>query len=206
MKYNLILKQLMQNPWKIFNEIYRLLILPIVYVYSKITIGSFKDSWKFYGIPIFQINTKSITRFGERMELRSSRFSNPLTPHSPVTISTRDESSHLEIGDDFGMTGGSIVCQTSIIIGNRVKVGANVLILDTDFHPIDYKERISHINNGKSKQIIIEDDVFIGTGSIILKGVKIGKGSVIGAGSVVTKDIGKHSVCAGNPARIISKV
>lgn len=203
MKPETLIYNSLQNPWKICNEISRSLLIPIAFLYSKITLKKYNLSWRFYGLPIFQINRNSIIKLGERMELRSSKFSNPLSPYSPVTISTRDNSAYLEIGDDFGMTGGSIVCQSSIIIGNRVKVGSNVLIMDTDFHPIDYKDRIININDGKTKQIIIEDDVFIGTGSIILKGVKIGKGSVIGAGSVVTKDVGRHSICVGNPARVI---
>ena len=55
------------------------------------------------------------------------------------------------------------------------------------------------------KPIIIGDDVWIGTCSIVLPGVKIGKGSVVGAGSVVTKDVPDYCVVAGNPARIIKQ-
>ena len=51
--------------------------------------------------------------------------------------------------------------------------------------------------------VIIEDDVWIGAGTIILKGVTIGEGSVIGAGSVVTKSTKPYSVNAGNPCRLI---
>jgi maltose O-acetyltransferase len=51
--------------------------------------------------------------------------------------------------------------------------------------------------------IIIEDDVWVGAGSIILKGVRIGKGSIIGAGSIVTKTIDPYSVVVGNPAKKI---
>lgn len=54
--------------------------------------------------------------------------------------------------------------------------------------------------------VIIEDDCFIGFHSIILMGVRIGKGSIIGAGSVVTKDVPPGMVVAGNPARIICSV
>ena len=53
--------------------------------------------------------------------------------------------------------------------------------------------------------IIIEDDVWIGAGSIITAGVTIGKGTVIGAGSVVTKDIPQNVIAAGVPAKIINK-
>ena len=56
---------------------------------------------------------------------------------------------------------------------------------------------------GKKVKIIIEDDVWVGLGSILLSGVKIGEGSIIAAGSVVTKDVESYSIYAGNPARKI---
>ena len=58
----------------------------------------------------------------------------------------------------------------------------------------------------KCAPIKIEEDVFIGAGCIVLKGVTIGKGSVIGAGSVVTKMVPAGQVWAGNPARYIRDV
>jgi acetyltransferase-like isoleucine patch superfamily enzyme len=54
-------------------------------------------------------------------------------------------------------------------------------------------------------KVIIEDDVWIGYGSIVLSGVKIGRGSIVAAGSVVTKDIEPYSIVAGNPAKLIRK-
>ncbi|RYE17040.1 MAG: acyltransferase, partial [Sphingobacteriales bacterium] len=55
------------------------------------------------------------------------------------------------------------------------------------------------------KFIIIEDDCWIGTNSVVLAGVTVGRGSVIAAGSVVTKDVPPYSVVAGVPAKIIKK-
>jgi len=53
------------------------------------------------------------------------------------------------------------------------------------------------------KEVILEDNVWVGANAIILKGVRIGKNSVIGAGSVVTKDVPSNVVVAGNPAKIV---
>lgn len=57
----------------------------------------------------------------------------------------------------------------------------------------------------RSAPIVIEDDVLIGTGCIVLKGVTIGARSVIGAGSVVTRSIPEDSIAAGNPCKVIQK-
>lgn len=91
----------------------------------------------------------------------------------------------------------------SVAIGDNVKIGACVLITDTDAHPLDYLARRSSNEGTKSAPIVIEDDVWIGAHSIILKGVTIGAGSIIGAGSVVTKSIPAVCVAAGNPCRVI---
>lgn len=54
-----------------------------------------------------------------------------------------------------------------------------------------------------SQPVIIEDNCFIGYGSIILMGVTVGKGAIIGAGTVVTKNVELNCVVAGNPARVV---
>ena len=78
--------------------------------------------------------------------------------------------------------------------------------MDTDFHPLDYISRRVGIDGTLTAPIRIEDDVFIGAGVIIMKGVTIGKHSVIGAGAVVTKSVPENEVWAGNPAHFIRKV
>jgi acetyltransferase-like isoleucine patch superfamily enzyme len=101
------------------------------------------------------------------------------------------------------MTGGTICAEERIIIGDDVWVGANCVIADTDFHPLDLAARLAHPLDGATAPITIEDGVFIGMQSLILKGVTIGARSVIGAGSVVTRDVPPGVIAAGNPARII---
>ena len=91
----------------------------------------------------------------------------------------------------------------SVTIGNNVKIGACVLITDTDAHPLDYLARRSSNEGTKSAPIVIEDDVWVGAHSIILKGVTIGARSIIGAGSVVTKSIPADCMAAGNPCKVI---
>lgn len=104
------------------------------------------------------------------------------------------------------MTGGSLIAAEKVVIGDDVNVGANTVIMDTDFHPLDAEARRLDSVPAETDPILIEDDVFIGVNCLILKGVTLGKGSVIGAGSVVTKDVPPNAIVAGNPTRLIGKV
>ena len=89
-----------------------------------------------------------------------------------------------------------------IYIGKNVGIAPAVKIL-TSFHSEEgIKKPILH-SKLIFKEVIIEDDSDIGINSVILPGVKIGKGAQIGAGSVVTKDVEAYSVVAGVPARLI---
>lgn len=142
-------------------------------------------------------------KFGSGFSLRSSPRSNPLSPNHPVTICTWLPDAVLEIGDNFGMTGGTLCAAEHISIGNNVAIGANSTVIDTDFHPLNSDLRRIDPQGAKTAPIFIEDDVFIGMNCLILKGVTIGKSSVIGAGSVVTKEIPAGVIAAGNPAQII---
>lgn len=112
----------------------------------------------------------------------------------------------LAIGNDVGMSSTRMWIHDSIKIGNHVKIGGCVLITDTDAHPLDYLARRTSNEGTKSAPIEIEDDVWVGAHSIILKGVTIGARSIIGAGSVVTKSIPTDCVAAGNPCRVIKKL
>lgn len=94
----------------------------------------------------------------------------------------------------------------SVTIGDNVKVGACVLITDTDSHPMNYEVRRTSNYGTKSAPIVIEDDVWVDAHSIILKGVTIGARSIIGAGSVVTKSIPADCVAAGNPCKVIKSI
>lgn len=98
-----------------------------------------------------------------------------------------------------------VMAHERIEIGKNVKIAAFCFICDFNHKFSDGK--ISVIDQGyDTKPVIIEDNVWVGTHSIILPGVTIGRGSVIGAGSVVTKNIPKDSVAVGNPARVVKKI
>jgi acetyltransferase-like isoleucine patch superfamily enzyme len=154
-------------------------------------------------MPIIQCWGGSQIVIGENVSLRSWYATNPLAPNHPVVLATRSPGARLHIGDDCGFTGTTLVAAERIEIGHRVAVGANTTITDTDFHPLNPLERQRDFLAGKHAPVIIEDDVFIGMHSLILKGVTIGKSSVVGAGSVVSRDVPPGVVVAGNPAQVV---
>lgn len=108
----------------------------------------------------------------------------------------------LSLGHNSYMNESLIQCANSITIGDNCAIAGDVLIQDTDFHPIineDGKE------NPISKPIHIGNHVWICTKSIILKGVNIGDGAIVAAGAVVTKDVPTGCVVAGNPAKVVKE-
>ena len=87
------------------------------------------------------------------------------------------------------------------------RIGANVKIVDTDFHPIDSEERLRGNNEAaKLKPIKIGKNVFIGMNSLILKGSAIGDNCVVGGGTVLSRTFEDNCIIAGNPARVIRKL
>lgn len=191
------------TPWKITTEVKRLILLPYARIYFALRGVRWGQKWRVLGCPIIQHYRGSRINIGYGLVLRSFAASNPLGPYHPVILSTRSREAVLQIGNEVGITGGTICAEERIEIGNRVYVGANCIIVDTDFHPLDPTIRQQSPSAGEHAPVIIEDDVFIGMNTLILKGVHIGRGSVIGAGSVVTNDIPAGTSFAGNPARLI---
>ncbi|MEQ9308569.1 MAG: DapH/DapD/GlmU-related protein [Balneolaceae bacterium] len=87
-------------------------------------------------------------------------------------------------------------------IGDNCLIGPNVGIYTAghNIHPIDRHK------SGNAKSIIIGNNVWIGGHSVILGGVKVGNNSILAAGSVVTKDVPKNTIYAGNPAKKIKDI
>lgn len=160
------------------------------------------------GWPIITIAHNSKITIAENVTLCSTSQYTALGVNHPVILRTSREKATINIGADTGISGGSICAAKSINIGKNCLIGANVTISDSDFHAIKPANRRYNTNSEdiQADPIVIENNVFIGTGAIILKGVNIGENSVIGAGAVVTKSFPKNSILAGNPAKIIGQV
>lgn len=157
----------------------------------------------FHGVPIISTHPNSTIIIGDRVGLCSDSKHTALGVSRPVILRTLRAGATLSIGNDSGLSGTCICASISVQIGERCLIGADVIVTDTDFHPIDpCNRRYRSESEARSKPIVIENDVFIGARVIILPGVRIGIGSVIGAGSVVSRDIPPYSVAVGNPARV----
>lgn len=115
----------------------------------------------------------------------------------------RDLGEGLVIGNNVGIAQGCFIqVRGKVEIGSNIMFGPNVSIFSEN-HQISSRDKLLIDQATKREGVRIEDDVWIGTRSIILDGVTVGRGSVVGAGSIVTKDIPPYSIVAGAPAKVI---
>ena len=116
------------------------------------------------------------------------------------------ESPVIQIGNhSFVGNGCTFSAAERIEVGDHCLVSAAVRIHDNDGHPLESERRLRNerIHAGEVSPVFIEDNVWVGAGATILKGVRIGKNAVVGTGAVVTQDVPADSVVVGNPARIV---
>ena len=91
----------------------------------------------------------------------------------------------------------------NITIGNRVSIAPRVTLV-TSSHPNNSRIRgFAPLSRGP---IVIEDDAWLGTGCVVLPGVRIGRGAVVGANSVVLQDVPPLHIVAGQPARTVREL
>jgi len=165
---------------------------------------------RFLGMPIVSLQAGSRIAIGDRFVGTSRSDGTALGVRGPVILRTLSPEGEITIGNDVGMS-GTVVCAASrVTIGARCLIGADCMIFDTDFHnhavgggDEPYRRYARPDWSAISAPVVIGDDVFLGTRSIVAKGVTIGSGSIIAAGSVVTKDIPPNSIAGGVPAVVV---
>ena len=197
------MQELQDTPWKISNELRRYLAMPFIRLYFASHSVGWGKGWRVYGFPLIQRHRGSLITIGDKLHMRNWFSSNPLGVNHPSILATWSASAEIHLGEDVNMTGTTICAQEKVIIGSHIRIGANSTIMDTDFHPVEAGARRSAPREGLSKGVVIEDDVFIGTQVLVLKGTHIGRGCVLGAGSVVTGEFPPGVIIAGNPAKIV---
>jgi acetyltransferase-like isoleucine patch superfamily enzyme len=133
-----------------------------------------------------------------------------LTAYSYYNYTKQSFTPQIIIGDNCSIGEQShITAINSIHIGNNVLTGPRVLITD-NAHGASADDILDIAPNKRelvcNGSVIIEDNVWIGEGAMIMPNVKVGKGSIIAANSVVTKNIPPYCIAAGSPAKIIKKL
>jgi acetyltransferase-like isoleucine patch superfamily enzyme len=157
------------------------------------------------GLPILSGGDIGSIRIGDRCVLNSRPDGTALGVSHPVVLRCLAPGAEIVIGADCGLSGTSICAAVRVEIGARCLFGADVLVFDTDFHPLEPQNRRYAKPDWPtiSRPVVIGNDVFIGARVIVQKGVMIGDGAIIAAGSVVTHDVPSRAIAAGSPARVI---
>jgi acetyltransferase-like isoleucine patch superfamily enzyme len=153
---------------------------------------------------IYKKGKNTIIRFNTRMDLFPfNKFEIGANSIVEDFATINNGVGDVYIGNNVGV-GLSTVIIGPVKLGNYVMLAQNIVIsgLNHGYEDVTLPPRMQKV---VTKQITIEDDVWIGANCVITAGVTIGKHTIIGAGSVVTKDIPQFSVAVGNPARVIKK-
>lgn len=115
---------------------------------------------------------------------------------------------NIEVGDDVSFGSGAclMAAESRILVGNKVMFGPNVTVVAGNHNTAQAGKFMYDITEKRpedDQDVVIEDDVWVGCGAIILKGVRIGRGSIVAAGALVKKDVLPYTVVAGVPARAV---
>lgn len=166
-----------------------------------------------YGLRVYnhlylKVNKSNLVTIGNNFGFSSGSGYNPLARNVKGAIELEDGAS-LTIGNNVGISSSCLWIYDFLKIGDNTKIGADCIILDSDAHTLDYKQRMNPITdrpNASKAGIIIGKNCLIGTRCIILKGVTIGDRTIIGSGSVVTKSIPADCIAVGNPCKAIRAI
>ena len=121
-------------------------------------------------------------------------------------VETTNAGAAIELGDGVQINNNAFIKSEGpgIRIAPGGLLGSEITIYDSDFHELTPGRRRG--GRARMAEVELEEDVFVGDRVMILKGVRIGRGSVIGAGSVVCGPIPEGVIAAGNPARVLREL
>jgi len=166
----------------------------------------------------FYCETAQIFRFIRSQNERALELGKHVSCYAGCSFSIGKNGS-CKVGDFTLLNGALIMAEEHIEIGSHCLISWNVGIADSDFHPIEPAQRrqdalalAPFLENRPQRPAIrtapvrIADNVWIGMGALILKGVEVGENSVVAAGAIVTKSVPPNVVVAGNPAQIVKQI
>jgi maltose O-acetyltransferase len=133
-------------------------------------------------------------------------YPSPYFFNSYAHFDTRGNNSRIEIGNGTWINNNAtlIADGAKIIIEKNVLIGPNLQIYTSDFHGLHPDKRLSP--DYPKEDVIIEDNVFLGSNVTILRGVRIGKNSVIANGAIISKDIPENVIAGGIPCKVIKSL
>lgn len=160
---------------------------------------------RFFGLPVVTVTPGSVLRLGDRFCGISRSRDTALGVAHPLVLRTLRPGAVLDIGADVGISGGSICAAYRVRIGDGCLFGADTMVVDTDFHPVDHPDRrhAAPPEPDERDAVTIGRNVFLGARVIVLPGAWIGDGAVIGAGSVVAGRVEAGTVVAGPSVRML---
>lgn len=192
------------HPYRAVLGVRALALAPLAKAYARCMGVKFGRGGVFFGRPFIDRAIGSTIEIGDYFTIQSLWYLSRVGFSHPMMFQTESKDSCIRIGDHFEASGSTLYASKCITIGNHVMIGANSIIVDTDFHPVFTNVRdCADMTNVGQQEIVIADNVWIGMNCTILKGVRIGRNSVVAAGSVVTREIPPDSICAGIPAKVI---
>ena len=139
-------------------------------------------------------------------EMSIGIHSSPNVLDSSSYLEAKHQEAIIKIGKNTVINNNATIIsdRAMIEIGENCLIGPNFFCCDSDFHCLEASIRRS--GEHKSLPVRIGNNVFIGEGVRILKGVNVGDNTVIGSGSIVINNLDKNSIYAGNPAKLIRKI
>ncbi len=159
---------------------------------------------KLNGIPSISRFPMSKISLGNDCTINSSYNSTGMGIYKRSRIVTVEKFAKILIGNNVGLSGATILSASNITIEDNVIIGAHSIIMDTDRHNINARQRLT--GKAASSPVLIKKGSWIGMNSTILKGVTIGENVIIGANSLVTRDIPDNVIAGGNPCKIIKNL
>jgi acetyltransferase-like isoleucine patch superfamily enzyme len=152
------------------------------------------------GRPHFRIVRGASIVLGNGVKLFGTKTVNPFIQSTRCSLWTVAEGARLELGEGVGCSGVSLCAAKELLIGEGTILGADCVVMDTDFHLPGPGWSWGFNPVETAKPVRIGRGCFIGARAIILKGVTVGDGAVVGAGAVVRSDVPAGHVATGNPA------
>lgn len=156
--------------------------------------------------PFLDIHNNASLIIGNNVTINSQNRGYHVNMFSKCKIMADRPDAIVEIGDNTRFHGSCIHAYKKIVIGENCLIAANCQIMDGNGHDSSFPNVSNRINTkGTCADVVIEDNVWLSTGVIVLPGVTIGNGSIITANSIVHRDIPSKVIAGGNPIKIIKQ-